>query len=291
MSDDGEFQDQHTVSLTETSWTDRLRKFMPYLPKEIPLFATVVISFWGIAEVLSELGGESLSLRILAAPALITALVVAAYKAIQKFRTYVPEDLVTESKITQSIFRKGKCGWQFALARQMLTERTDNFDRTLGRVKNGSHFLYPRHLETSEYIAWLKERPEVLTRLIRAVAVQCVSEIPSILATTRDETSLSALSDSVAQLSSLYEATVDFELQSHGTHPPTELSDVHEMIYGWSDPIRLGIQEFLNVLKSVSEISAKDIKNGTVALPSFEIKFASPPNIDEFVRRLGKVKL
>lgn len=291
MSDDGEFQGQHTVSFTETGWTDRLRKFIPYLPKEIPLFATVVISFWGIAEVLSELGGETLSLGNLAAPALITALVVAAYKAIQKYRAYVPEGLATESKITQSIFRKGKCGWQFALARQMLKERTDNFDRTLGRVKNGAHFVYPRQLDTSEYVAWLKERPEALTRLIRAVAVQCVSEIPSILATTRDETSLPALGDSVAQLSSLYKAAVDFELQSHGTHPPTELSEVHEMIYGWSDPIRLGIQEFLNVLKSVSEVSAKDLKKGTVVPPSFEIKFDSPPSIDEFIRRLGKVKL
>lgn len=291
MSDDGEFHGQHTVSFTQTSWIDRIRRFLPYLPKEIPLFATVVISFWGIAEVLSELGGETLSLANLAAPALITALVVTAYKAIQKFRAYVPEHLALESKVTQSIFRKGRCGWQFALARQMLKERTDNFDRTLRRVQNGAHFVYPRQLDTPEYLAWLKERPEVLTRLIRAVAVQCVSEIPSILATTRDEKSLSALGDSVDQLSALYKETVDFELQSHGTHPPSELGEVHKMIYGWSGPIRLGIQEFLDVLKSVSEVGAKDLKQGAVVPPSFEIKFESPPNIDEFIRRLGEITL
>lgn len=169
----------------------------------------------------------------------------------------------------------------------MLKERTESFDRTLGRVESGAHFVYPRHLDNAEYIEWLKERPEILLRLIRSVAVQCVSETPSILATTRDETSLPELKDSVAQLSSLYKETVDFELQSRSTHPPEQFSEVHEMIYGWSSPIRLGIQEFLGILKLMSEISAKELRQGTVTAPSFEIKFESPPNIDEFVRLLG----
>lgn len=291
MSDDGKYQGQHTITFSQTSWTERLRKFFPYLPREIPLFATVVISFWGVAEVLSQLGGETLSLKNLAVPALVTALVVVVYKAIQKFRAYVPESLASESRATQAIFRKGVCGWQFALALQMLNERTESYDRTLVRVENGAYFVYPRHLDSSEYIDWIKERPEVLTRLIRAVAVQCVSEIPLILAETRDELSLPALKDSVVQLSSLYKETLDFEVQSRSTHPPEQLSEVHEMTYEWSRPIRLGIQEFIGVLKSLSEISAKDLKAKTVAPPNFSIKFEPPPNIDEFVRRLGLVDL
>jgi hypothetical protein len=224
-------------------------------------------------------------------PAFVTAFVVVVYKAIQKFRTYVPESLASESKATQAIFRKGACGWQFALALQMLNERTDSCDRTLVRVENGAYFIHPRHLHRSEYIDWLKERPEVLSRLIRAVAIQCVHEIPSILATTRDELSLPALKDSVVQLSSLYKETVDFEVQSRSTRPPEQLNEVHEMTYEWSKPIRLGIQEFIGVLKSLSEISAKDLKAKTVAPPDFAIKFESPPNVDEFIRRLDLVDL
>jgi len=159
MSDDGKYHGEHTVTFSQTSWTERLRKFPPYLPREIPLFATVVISFWGVAKVLSQLGGEALSLKNLAAPAFVTAFVVAVYKAIQKFRAYVPESLASESKATQSIFRKGKCGWQFALALQMLKERIESYDRTLVRVESGAYFVYPKHLDNSEYIDWLKERP------------------------------------------------------------------------------------------------------------------------------------
>lgn len=291
MSDDGKYHGQHTLTFSQISWTERLRKCFPYLPREIPLFATVVVSFWGVAEVLSQLGGETLNLKHLAAPALVTAFVVVVYKAIQKFRAYVPESLVSESKITQSIFRKGKCGWQFALALQMLNERAESYDRTLVRVENGAHFVYPRHIDNAEYIDWLKERPEVLSRLIRAVAIQCVSEIPLILATIKDELSLPELKDSVIQLSSLYKEAVDFEVQSHSTHPPDKLIEVHEMTYGWSKPIRLGIREFIGVLKSLSEISAKDLKAKAVAPPNFAIKFEVPPNVDEFSRLLGLVDL
>lgn len=291
MSDDGEYHGHHTVSFSQTTWTDRLKKFIPYLPREVPLFGAVTISIWGVAEVLSELGGAALSLKNLAAPALITAFVAATYKAVQKYRAHVPETLVSESKASRSIYRKGECGWQFALALQMLRERTDNFDRALGRIENGAHFAQPQHLDTREYMKWLARRPEVLTRLLRAVAVQCVSEIPSILATTKDESSFPELKDSVDQLSLLYKETVDFELASRSTHPPSELVEVHEMIFGWSRPIRSGIQEFMEVLKALSEIDAKELRRGTATPPSFEIKFESPPNINEFLRRLHAVNL
>lgn len=291
MSNDRKYHGQHTVTFSQTSGAERLRKFLPYLPREIPLFATVVISFWGVAKVLSQLGGETLSLKNLAVPAFVTAFVVMVYKAIQKFRAYVPESLASESKVTRAIFRKGACGWQFALALQMLNERTESYDRTLVRVENGAYFVYPRHLDKSEYIDWIKERPEVLTRLIRAVAIQCVSEIPSILATTKDELGLSALKDSVVQLSYLYKETLDFEVQSRSTRPPELLGEVHEMTYDWSRPIRLGVQEFIGVLKSLSEISAKDLKAKTVAPPDFSITFEPPPNVDEFVKRLSLVDL
>ena len=286
MSDDGEYHGQHTVRFTQTTWVDRLKEFAPYLPKEIPIFGAVTISIWGVAEVLSEVGGEALSLKNLAGPALITASVVAIYKAVKKYRDYVPESLASESKISRSIFRKGVCGWQFAMALQMLSERTDNFDRMLGRIESGAYFAQPQHFDTAEYMKWLARRPEVLSRLLRAVALQCVSELPSILATTRDESSFPELKDSVDQLSMLYKETVDFELASRSTHPPDELADVHEMIFGWSRPIRAGIQEFMEVLRAISVIDAKDVKRGTVTPPSFQIKFEAPPNIDEFVRRL-----
>ncbi|MDH7453710.1 hypothetical protein QF205_11625 [Luteimonas composti] len=190
MSDNNEYGAQHSVKFSEVTWYERLRKIAAYVPDQVPLFATVTVLFWGVAEVVSELGGETLSLRNLAAPALATALVISVYKAIQAYAKYVPEALSDESLSAKKVFRQGRCGWQFALAREMLLERIRAVDRKLKRVETGAQFIRPTHLPAADYLSWLQKRPEILQRLIRSVAVQCTSDMPKILAVTTDEATL-----------------------------------------------------------------------------------------------------
>ena len=288
MTSDGIYDTQHTITFTETSLVDRLKRFAPFLPKEIPLFAAVTISFWGVAEVLSELGGGTISLRDLAAPSLVTAFAAASYKAVQKYRTSVPEALSGESTASQSIHRKGRCGWQFALALQMLKERTNSSDRMLQRIENGASFVAPQILDHQEYLDWIKRRPEVLLRLIRSVAVQCTSELPSVLAKPHSEDFLADLKDSVSELSKLYQETVTFELESRSVDPPDELTKAHEMAFGWSNPIRDGIRKFLGVLEQISQMDPRSAKSEGAPPPSFGITFDSPQNIDEFTQELKR---
>ncbi|MEF3083065.1 hypothetical protein V3391_12700 [Luteimonas sp. SMYT11W] len=288
MTSDGIYDTQHTVTFTETSLFDRLKEFLPFLPREIPLFAAVTISFWGVAEVLSELGGEAISLRILAAPALATALAVASYKAIQRYKASVPEALLDESMASQAIHRKGRCGWQFALALQMLKERINSSDRMLQRIENGASFVAPKTIDNKEYLDWIKRRPEVLLRLSRSVAIQSTSELPSVLARPRSENFLADLKDSVTQLSKLYQATVTFELEARSIDPPEELTNAHEMTWGWSTPIRDGVREFLDVLEQISQIDPRSARKDGSPPPSFGIKFKPPPNINEFTQELRK---
>jgi hypothetical protein len=288
MTSNGIYDAQHTITFTETSLIDRLKRFAPFLPKEIPLFATVTISFWGVAEVLSELGGGALSLKNLAAPALVTAFAAASYKAIQKYRNSVPEALSIESTASKSIHRKGRCGWQFALALQMLKERTNSSDRMLQRIEDGANFVAPKILDRQEYLDWIKRRPEILIRLIRAVAIQCTSELPSVLAKPNSDNFLADLKDSVSELSKLYQETVTFELESRSVNPPDVLTKAHEMTFGWSNPIRDGIRKFLEVLEQISQMDPRSTKSEGSPAPSFGIRFDSPQNIDEFTHELKK---
>lgn len=145
---------------------------------------------------------------------------MATYKAIQRFRAYVPESLVAESKVTRAIYRKGVCGWQFSMSRQMLLERIGTFDRTLARVEEGAQYIPPRILEVPEYMEWLQDRPRILIRLVHFVAVQSTSELPSVSAATSGEDDLFDLKDSIEQLLSLYKLAVDFELESRSIEPP-----------------------------------------------------------------------
>lgn len=282
MSGDGKYRAQHTVTFSETVWYEKLWRIVSYLPSQVPLFTTVTISFWGVAEVFAQIGGETLSLQNLAVPALGTALAVAIYRAIQKYANYVPETLASESTTAKKIYRKGRSGWQFALAKEMLVERIAAFDRTLERIESGSQFIPPINLPGREYLKWMQRKPEILLRLIRAVAIQCTSEMPSVLATTRKEADLASLRYSVEQLASLYEETAKFELEIRGVTPPKELEDIHQMTFGWSTPVREGITDFVEVLNAISKIDVKQVAAGTAHMPSFEITFPPPPNIDEF---------
>lgn len=289
MSDDGKYSAQHTVTFSETVWYERLWRVFSYLPDQVPLFAAVTISFWGVAEVLAEISGETLSLHNLALPVLGTALAVAIYRAAQKYVNYVPEALVSESTAAKKIYRRGRSGWQFALAKEMLVERIAAFDRTLERIESGSQFISPKYLPSPEYLEWLQRKPEILLRLIRAAAIQCTSELPSVLATTKTEADLSNLKGSVEQLACLYEEAAKFELEVHGVKSPAELEGIHQMIFGWSAPVREGITNFIEILDAISKIDTKRVKAGTAPMPDFGIKFLPPPNIDKFAEAMKSV--
>lgn len=280
---------EHTIIFIKTTWTERVREFAPYLPRQVPLFAVVTASFWGVAEVLSQIGGQALSLKNLAVPALVTALSASLYKALQKYRTHVPEPLSSESKASQQIYWKRKSGWQFALALQMLKERTDSFDLALQRIESGAQFTAPHHLNKSQYIDWIKQRPELLIRLTRSVAVHCTIEIPSVLANPNDKDFLVKLKDSVAQLSDLYERTVEYELSSHAVCPPDILVHANELTFGWAGPIRNGIREFLSILEKLSSFDVKAARLENAEPPAFSIKFSTPPNIPRFTDELQRV--
>jgi len=195
---------------------------------------------------------------------------------------YVPEALTNESLSTKRIHRQGRSGWQFALAKEMLLDRISTVDRKLRRVESGAQFIAPTHLPAPDYLSWLQKRPELLQRLIRAVGIQCTADLPRILAVTIDETSLAEVKDAVEQLAFLYEEAANFELDVRSVKPPEHLASVHRMTFGWSDPIRDGIAEFVGVLDAISKLNVKRVKSGTETLPDFGITFESPTNIKEF---------
>jgi hypothetical protein len=262
---------------------------MRFLPREMPAFIALVISLWGITEVMAQIADNPVPLKDLALPVLAISSIVSIYNASSKYRSYVPDSLKSESKIVQQIFWKQKCGWQFELARQMMQERIQEYESTLARIASGAEFIRPKSIPSDDYLDWLNKRPETVIRLIRAVAIQCTSELPKCLAVTSSEQQLGDVRRRVLALVRLYELAKDFEIECHQIVPPERFANVHEMTYGWSDPVRKGVEEFMSILEKVSAIDVSALKAGTVMPPSFSIEFETPSNIKEFCERLSKV--
>lgn len=289
MSDEGKYIGSHSATFSETRWYDRVQMFLPYIPREIPLFGAVTMSLWGVAEVLAEVVGGKIELGTLALPTVSTALVVVLYRAFSRFRQYVPEDLVSESAASKRIFRKGRIGWQFALARQMLEERVAQLDKTLHRVTDGAEFILPNKLALQDYVEWLSSRPTYLMRLVHATATQCTSELPAILASVTSEAELSDLKLGVEELTRLYKHAVDFEIESQSNQPPEGFENVHCKMYGWSAPVQDGVGDFMSLLTELASLDRKSLRAGTATVPQFTINFEPPENIDDFSEELDRI--
>lgn len=243
---------------------------------------------WAVAEVVMRASGERVPLDELAIPILVLAFALLLYRTYCAKRDYVPDALVGESEAVKSIFRKQKCGWSAALAKRMLEERIQEADAAMERIDKGSEFIAPRHMEYDDYVDWLQTRPELMLRMVRSAALLCTQEVPIALGATKGEDDLPALKREVVALAATYESAKNVEIEWHGVVPPDDFLDLHQMVYGWTSPIRNGVRSFIEVLDTLAKVDRRELKKGTASVPSFNIVFEKPDNIDEFCRRLNE---
>jgi hypothetical protein len=288
--EDGLHSGQHSIEFTEKRWYESALDFLRFLPGEAPTFAALVVSLWAISEVVMAAAGNRVPVATLAASVLAIAAMAAGLKAYGRFRRYVPKTLQPESSQVQHIFRKQRCGWQLALTRQMLIDRIARSEIELDRVSRGAAFVYPRHLSGWEYFSWLTSRPEAIQRLVHSVAALCTQDLPAVVAGVRDEGALGRLQVEVDALAALYEHAKNFEIECHEIVPPEPFDDVHKMTHGWTQTIRNGVEEFLRVLSQLASLDPKAIEAGEIQLPSFNIVFEAPDNLDEFCRKLDLIE-
>lgn len=190
----------------------------------------------------------------------------------------------------KKIFRKQQCGWNIELAKQMLEERIKESEATLNRIKKGTKFIKPKEIEYQDYIIWLRTRPEIIERLLKSTTSLCIKELPSIIAKTTSEDELQNLKSEIEALEDLFESVKNSEIECHEIIPPEEFESLHEMTYGWTDPIRDGIKQLIDILNKIANIDKEKLINGTVKVPSLIIEIDGPQNIDEFCRRIEDIE-
>lgn len=274
--DNDHYTGSHTFEFTEKAWYEHIWEYCKGIPNELITFATVVVSIWAVAEVVMMASDERVPLDELAIPILVVAFAVVFYRTYVTKRDYVPDALAGESEATKSIFRKQKCGWNSALAKRMLEDRIRETDAAMDRIDKGSEFIAPTHMNYDDYVAWLQTRPELMLRMVRSAALLCTQELPVAIGSTKGENDLAALKREVLALAAMCESAKDVEVEWHGVVPPEEFANVHEMVYGWTNPIRNGVRSFLEVLNSLAKIDRREIKKGTASPPSFNIVFEKP---------------
>lgn len=292
QSSDGITHEEHQVTFNGLDSSDRLKEFLPYLPQELAAFASVTTTCWAVSEILIAIFENRPSVASLASPIIAAGAIVSIYRAYKAYRTYVPEALIGESRKAKSIYYARSYGWQWGIAVEMLWDRVRPVDAELERVRRGAEFVRPKRLPNKEYFEWLRSRPDAITRLIRAVTAQCTRDVPLAIGAAISEEQLKGMSVQIEALSDLYKTTALFERECHAIVPPEDFEKVHEMTHGWTDAIREGVHQFINIATELGHLDKKKIKDvasGEAELPAFTIKFDSPENMDNFCARLDEV--
>jgi hypothetical protein len=288
---DGLYSGDHEFTFTELRWYERILPVLLALKSEIPSFLASLVALWGVSELVMVAADNRISIQSIAYPVLLVAITVSLYRGIAKYNSYVPDSLLSAGKTSQSIFRQQRCGWQFALASEMLSDEINRTDKVLYKLRRGVQFLEPMYMKEEEYVDWLREQPELLLRLVRAAAYSCTNELPRILSNTKSETDIEKLKQGVEGLLSLYKSIETFERRCHQVMPSEKYEDIHTMILDWANPIKDGIHEFAGILAGLSRIDRDAIKLGEVPNTTFRIKFANPSNIDDFIVKVDEIVL
>lgn len=286
----GQYWSEHKLIFTEKKWYEHTKEYLKILLSETPTFIALIVSIWAFTEILMDIAGDRISTYRLFIFTALIALVFISYKSTSRFLNKFPETIKNESEASKKIVWWQKSGWQCNLTRQILSERFESIEITLQRISSGAHYLPPKIIPFEDYIEWLKSRVTVLERLINAVTIQCTQELPGVLGQIRNETDLKILLQSIDNLEVLYRTAKDFEVESHQIIPPVQFKAVHEMTFGWSNPIRSGINELLLILKQIVDYDYKSPQNAEEVL-SFNIIFKAPENVEEFCKRLDSIDL
>ncbi len=286
---DRRYNESHTVTFSEKVWYERMLDYLRFLPKEFPLIVAVSLSLWSFSEIINAATNSPPLDAAIAQPILAISLAAALVRAYYAYRSYVPTVLLTESEVTQAIYRQQKCGWNFAMARQMLSERIARSEASLERIERGAEYVDPKILGLDDYLAWLRRRPEVFQNLARTVATICTSDLPGVIATTKLEADLSRLIFEVDALAGVYDRMRAQELSSHEIVPPEPFEKIHSLTHGWTVTIRDGVGQFLDILDAVAKLDRKALIAGTLETPSFVFTFESPKAVEQFSEALTSI--
>ena len=143
-------QQAHQVTFDELDASDRLKEFLPYLPRELPAFASVATTCWAVSEILIAIFENRPTITSLAGPIIAAGAIVAIYRAYKAYRSHLPEALRGEGRKVRAIYYARRYGWQWAIAVEMLWNRVHQIDAELERIRIGAEYINPKQLPNKD---------------------------------------------------------------------------------------------------------------------------------------------
>jgi hypothetical protein len=216
------------------------------------------------------------------AASLITGLAWIIYRYVNS----VPAGFERESRAAQRIAHLQRPKWEFRLARELLRAKLRELDKELEDLLCGRAYVaVEQAMDAPAHVNWLRLRPVNLLRMVDTTKRLLISELPAALKSTPERVAdARGILEVTNNIRRFYGKTVAFERESRKVEPCEHLKRIHELQFGWSDPIRDGIQQVFSILDSI--LAARAHQDTQL---SFEIVFKPPAGVDEFCEAVGQL--
>jgi len=214
------------------------------------------------------------------------SLVVAAVYTGYRYSTSVPPGFEGELSSIQSVVRWKRPKWEYGLALLLLQDRLSRTDRQLRDLVEGRRYVGATEPDDADsYVAWLRLRPQNLTRMVEVAKQLLVYDLPRVLdSLSSGEASPVSIAECVDAISDLYVETLNFELESRRVLPPEGFDGVHRIQNGWSQTIRDGIRQVTDFLERATTWNPRSGKP-----LEFTIEFGAPRDVDMFKAELDRL--
>lgn len=274
------------VTFSYKSCWEHLRDFAKSPFQIIGAAVAVFGALWTFSEATIQFidanprGWQSYSLLIIISA--VSSIVWNGYR----YYHFIPEGFENVSRKAAHIAHWQRFKWEFHLAQVLLNEKLAPYDDELRDMYTGRSFIIadkPENLKS--YIHWITTRPDNLLKMMAVAEQILITDFPEALFSTQSKPAQPLeILEAVEKLARFYESTLEFERSSRSVMPSESLQKLHELQFGWSEPIRNGVHQLFRLLQQIIECDPKSEN-----MLDFTIKFPEPPKLQKYREELSRL--
>lgn len=209
----------------------------------------------------------------------------ALFWTIRAYLRDCPVGLEHESPNARRIAQVQRARWEYRLARQLLQDVLLDLDDELAALADGRVFVpVERKPDPTDYAEWAGLGPANVLRMLEVAQQLLVLDLPTALGSPDNDGKPREIRNVVYRIRDLYRATLAFEQSRRSVEPPEGAERLHELQFGWTDPVRDGVRQMFGFFEAVLDLES--IKDAEVA---YTVTMDSPANVQKFNEELERL--
>jgi hypothetical protein len=269
------------------NWREHAKCILAHWPAMLLTSAAVFGTVWGLVEASSYLAGKNLQGRLSYLLAVVVAVASAVGRSVFVYIHDCPEGLENESSRARRIAQIQRPKWEYALARQLLRDKLTRLDTELADILSGRVYVpIETRMSLEDYVQWLELRSPNALRMVGVVKQVAITDFAEAVVSREEQAARPAgILNAIDRIRDVYAETVAFERAGRSVDPPPGFETVHALQFGWTEPIRNGIQQLFGFLDHVLHLDPTD-----KSVVQYTITFDEPANVASFCQELNRLE-